>query len=65
MTDLEKKDKKKEQTPVAMDDYEKGISLNALREEKVRRQQRGSPTRELDNLIIKIGASNEKGNRSQ
>ena len=48
-----------------MDDYEKGISLNALREEKVRRQQRGSPTRELDDLIIKIGASNEKGNRSQ
>ena len=48
-----------------MDDYEKGISLNALREEKVRRQQRGSPTRELDDLIIKIGASNEKDNRSQ
>ncbi len=64
---MEKKnDNKKEQTPVAMDDYEKGISLNALREEKVRRQQRGSPTRELDDLIIKIGsASNEKGNRSQ
>lgn len=58
---MEKKnDNKKEQTPVAMDDYEKGISLNALREEKVRRQQRGSPTRELDDLIIKIGASNEK-----
>ena len=49
-----------------MDDYEKGISLNALREEKVRRQQRGSPTRELDELIIKIGgASSEKENRSQ
>ncbi len=48
-----------------MDDYEKGISLNALREEKVRRQQRGSPTRELDDLIIKIGASGEKDNRSQ
>ena len=64
---MEKKnDNKKEQTPVAMDDYEKGISLNALREEKIRRQQRGSPTRELDNLIIKIGsASNEKDNRSQ
>ena len=63
---MEKKnDNKKEQTPVAMDDYEKGISLNALREEKVRRQQRGSPTRELDDLIIKIGASGEKGNRSQ
>ena len=63
---MEKKDEKKEQTPVAMDDYEKGISLNALREEKVRRQQRGSPTRELDDLIIKIGgASSEKENRSQ
>ena len=49
-----------------MDDYEKGISLNALREEKVRRQQRGSPTRELDDLIIKIGsASGEKDNRTQ
>lgn len=63
---MEKKDEKKEQTPVAMDDYEKGISLNALREEKVRRQQRGSPTRELDDLIIKIGsASGEKDNRTQ
>ena len=63
---MEKKnDNKKEQTPVAMDDYEKGISLNALREEKVRRQQRGSTTRELDDLIIKIGASGEKDNRSQ
>lgn len=63
---MEKKDEKKEQTPVAMDDYEKGISLNALRKEKVRRQQRGSPTRELDDLIIKIGsASGEKGNRTQ
>ena len=62
---MEKKDEKKEQTPVAMDDYEKGISLNALREEKIRRQQRGSPTRELDDLIIKIGASNGKDNRSQ
>ena len=62
---MEKKDEKKEQTPVAMDDYEKGISLNALREEKVRRQQRGSPTRELDDLIIQIGASGEKDNRSQ
>ena len=62
---MENKNEKKEQTPVAMDDYEKGISLNALREEKVRRQQRGSPTRELDDLIIKIGASSEKENRSQ
>ena len=63
---MEKKnDNKQEQTPVAMDDYEKGISLNALREEKVRRQQRGSPTRELDDLIIKIGVSGEKDNRSQ
>ena len=62
---MENKNEKKEQTPVAMDDYEKSISLNALREEKVRRQQRGSPTRELDDLIIKIGASNEKDNRSQ
>ena len=49
---MENKNDKKEQTPVTMDDYEKGISLNALREEKVRRQQRGSPTRELDDLII-------------
>lgn len=58
---MEKKnDSKNEQTPVAMDDYEKGISLHALQMKKESRRHHGSPTDDVDELIVKIAGASGK-----
>ncbi len=52
---------KNEETRVALDDYEKGISLRELQEQKDKQRRHGGPTDDVDSLIVKIAGAPQKG----
>ena len=55
---------KEERYHIALDDYEHGVVIRALNDTKTELMNEGKSTDAVDDLIIKVGVSDERGTLS-